>query len=49
MKDKWGTWWDSLTPQTQAYLKSQPIWHDVDLYKTFAFGLLLGFLIGLLF
>ncbi len=44
---KYQTWWDSLSPQMQEYLKKQPIWHDRDLYKSFAFGILIGVMIGL--
>lgn len=43
---KYQAWWDSLSPQMQEYLKKQPVWHDRDLYKAFAFGLLFGILIG---
>jgi hypothetical protein len=48
-QDKWDSWWDSLNPSTQAYLKSQPIWHDRDMFKAAVVGTLVGFLIGLLF
>jgi hypothetical protein len=44
--NKWESWWDSLSPSTQAYLKTQPLWHDVDLFKAFALGALIGFFIG---
>jgi hypothetical protein len=47
--NKWDAWWDSLSPGTQEYLKSQPLWHDVDLAKALALGLVIGFLIGLCF
>jgi hypothetical protein len=47
--NKWDAWWDSLSPSTQEYLKAQPIWHDVDMFKAAAFGAFVGFLIGLLF
>ena len=45
---KYQTWWDSLTPQMQQYLKSQPIWHDRDLYKSLAIGAVVGFVIGVI-
>jgi hypothetical protein len=48
-EDKWDAWWNSLSPHTQQYLKNQPIWHDADLYKALGVGMLVGFLIGLLF
>jgi hypothetical protein len=43
--NKWESWFDSLTPQTQEYLKNQPLWHDKDLAKAFIFGIVLGFFI----
>jgi hypothetical protein len=46
---KYQAWWDSLSPQMQEYLKSQPVWHDRDLYKAVLYGVLIGFVIGLLF
>jgi len=45
----WQAWWDSLSPTTQAYLKAQPLWHDVDLAKALVLGLIVGLLIGLCF
>jgi hypothetical protein len=44
--NKWDAWWDSLNPSTQEYLKSQPLWHDADLAKALALGLVIGFFIG---
>ncbi len=44
---KYQAWWDSLSPQMQNYLERQPIWHDRDLYKSFAFGIFVGVIIGL--
>jgi len=46
---KYQAWWDSLSPQMQEYLKLQPVWHDRDLYKAVLYGVLIGFVIGLLF
>ena len=45
---KYQVWWDSLSPQMQHYLKSQPLWHDRDLYKSLAIGVIVGFVIGLI-
>ena len=47
--NKWDSWWDSLNPSTQEYLKSQAIWHDSDMFKALAVGVVIGFLIGLCF
>jgi hypothetical protein len=43
MRDKW---WNSLSPQMQQYLESQPLWHDRDLYTALAAGLIIGFVLG---
>ena len=48
-KNKWEEWWDSLSPQMQAYLKAQPVWHDSDMWKAGLTGLFFGILIGLMF
>ena len=48
-QNKWEAWWDSLSPTTQEYLKSQPVWHDSDMWRTGIFGLVIGVLIGLAF
>jgi hypothetical protein len=44
--DKWQQWYDSLSPGTKDYLKSQAIWTDTDLAKfamiAFVAGLILG-------
>ena len=34
---------------TQECLSEQPIWHTEDLFKFFAMGLFIGFMVGLLF
>ena len=44
---KYQAWWNSLSPQMQEYLKKQPIWHDRDMFRSFAFGILFGIVIGL--
>jgi ElaB/YqjD/DUF883 family membrane-anchored ribosome-binding protein len=47
--NKWTAWYDSLPDHTKQYLKTQPIWHDIDLAKAAAVGAVVGFLIGLLY
>jgi hypothetical protein len=42
-------WWDKLGPKTKEYLKKQPLWHDKDLYKAIATGILIGFFVGIIF
>lgn len=42
---KYQAWWESLTPETQQYLKSQPHWHDKDLYHALAVGIVVGFIL----
>lgn len=44
---KWDNWYDSLPSHTKEYLKNQPLWHDRDMAKAFAWGLFFGFLVGL--
>ena len=44
--NKYQAWWNSLPKHTQEYLKSQPLWHDSDLYKALAIGLVIGFVLG---
>lgn len=38
-----------MDKRTQEWLSSQAIWHDSDLYKAMLVGMILGFLIGLIF
>ena len=45
-QNKWEAWYDSLPQHTKDYIKRQPVWYDRDMYKAFALGALLGFLIG---
>lgn len=47
--NKWEVWYDSLPAHTKEYLKKQAVWHDRDMIKAFAFGVVWGLLIGLLF
>ncbi len=49
MQSKYQAWWDSLSPQTQEYLKRQPVWHDIDMWRAGIIGFVLGILFGLLF
>jgi len=44
--NKWTAWYDSLPEHTKQYLKTQPLWHDIDLAKSFVVGVLVGFFIG---
>ena len=46
--NKWTTWYDSLPDHTKQYLKTQPLWHDIDLAKAAAVGAVVGFLIGVI-
>lgn len=46
---KWDDWYDSLPSHTKEYLKNQPLWHDRDMFKAFAWGLFFGVLVGLCF
>ena len=44
--NKWQSWYDSLPAHTKEYLKNQPVWHDIDMFKAFAFGIFVGLIIG---
>jgi ElaB/YqjD/DUF883 family membrane-anchored ribosome-binding protein len=46
--NKWDLWYDRLPEHTKTYLKSQPIWHDIDMFKAAAVGVFVGFLIGVI-
>lgn len=46
--NKWEKWYDRLPESTRAYLKSQPIWHDSDMWKAGIFGCFVGLFIGLM-
>ena len=41
-------WFDSLPEHTQEYLRNQPIWHDSDMWRAGLFGLVIGFIIGVI-
>jgi hypothetical protein len=43
---KFQTWYDNLPEHTKEYLKAQPIWHDSDMFKAFAVGIIVGIIIG---
>ena len=45
-QNKWEAWYDSLPASTKAYLKKQPVWHDRDMFKVFALGIIVGLIIG---
>lgn len=39
--------WIEMQPRhTQEWMKKQAIWHDADMFKSFAFGVFFGILIG---
>jgi|APIni6443716594_1056825.scaffolds.fasta_scaffold4171054_2 hypothetical protein len=42
-------WLEKQPKHTQEWLSNQAIWHDTDLYKAMLVGMILGFLIGLIF
>ena len=46
--NKWNVWYDSLPNHTKEYLKSQPIWHDSDMWRAGLFGLVIGLIIGVI-
>ena len=46
---KFQAWYDSLPENTKQYLKSQPVWHDKDMWKAGLLGLSIGLILGLAF
>jgi hypothetical protein len=40
-------WLEKQPKHTQEWLKKQPLWHTADLFRFFAMGIFVGFLIGL--
>jgi len=44
---KFQAWYDSLPEHTKTYLKSQPVWHDRDMFKALAVGFAIGLVVGL--
>jgi len=47
--NKWTQWYDSLPAHTKQYLKTQPLWHDKDMFKAFAVGIIVGILLNVAF
>lgn len=43
---KWDDWYDSLNPNTRAWLKKQAVWHDSDMVKAFLWGAFIGFVVA---
>jgi len=41
-------WFDSLPEHTKEYLRNQPIWHDSDMWRAGMFGLVVGFILGVI-
>ena len=41
-------WFDSLPEHTKEYLRNQPIWHDSDMWRAGMFGLVIGFILGVI-
>jgi hypothetical protein len=39
-------WYDNLPVHTKEYLKKQAVWHDLDMFKAFAVGIVFGIIIG---
>ena len=41
-------WYNNLPEHTKTYLESQPIYHGRDLFKSSLYGVVIGFIIGVL-
>jgi len=46
--NKWQQWYDSLSPNTRAYLKTAAIWTDLDLAKFTIIAFVAGIIVGVL-
>lgn len=46
--NKWNIWYDNLSPHTRECLKTQPLWHDRDMFKALVCGIAFGLIIGLI-
>lgn len=44
--NKWKKWRENQDAKTLAYLDSQPIWRDKDLFKAVSLGIAIGIAIG---
>jgi hypothetical protein len=44
--NKWTQWYDSLSPSTREYLKTQAIWTDLDLAKFALIAFVAGIAVG---
>ena len=45
-KWKWEMWHDNLPQHTKEYLKTAPIWRDIDLAQFCAIAFIVGIVIG---
>lgn len=45
---KFTSWYDQQNETTKAWLDKQAIWHDRDMVKAVLFGIMLGFIIGVI-
>jgi hypothetical protein len=41
------SWYENLPENHKRYLESQPVWYDADLYRSMMFGIVAGFLVGI--
>ena len=44
--NKWNEWYDNLPTNTRAYLKTQAVWHDRDIFKFATIAFVVGFILG---
>ena len=45
-KSELDKWYDSLPAHTKIWLKKQPIWHDIDMFKMLVLGFFIGMCVG---
>ena len=46
---KFTSWYDNQNETTKAWLNSQPIWNDKDMWVALFISTTIGFLVGLFF
>lgn len=47
--NNFSSWYSSQNETTKAWLDSQPIWNDKDMWVALFIGITIGFLVGLFF
>jgi ferric-dicitrate binding protein FerR (iron transport regulator) len=46
---KWEQWYNAQPKHVQEWMDKQAVWNDIDMFKALATGMIIGFLVGLIF